>query len=66
MWNVCGWSRDPAQTLRSKIVQSLNLDIIGLCETFLVKDQDISVDGYKWFGKLSREGLVGDQVGWVS
>ena len=42
--------KDPAQTLRSRIVQSLNLDVIGLCETFLVKDQDICVEGYTWFG----------------
>jgi len=41
--------KDPAQTLRSRIVQSLNLDVIGLCETFLVKDQDICVEGYTWF-----------------
>ena len=53
VWNVCGWSMNPSHTPRSK-VKALNVDIIGLCETFSIKDQEINVEGYKWFGNNGK------------
>ena len=47
VWNVCGC---PSQELRGNVVKSLGLDMVCICETFLMNDSTIEVDGYKWFG----------------
>ena len=43
-----------AQTLRSKIVTALELDVVCLCETFLLDQQQINMHGYTWFGNNRR------------
>ena len=50
VWNVCGWSLDPFQTLCPKAIKAIDLDIVCLRETFLRDEKNISVEGYSWFG----------------
>ena len=50
VWNVCGWSIDPAQKLRTNIIKTLDLDIICLCETFLRDEHSLNIEGYSWYG----------------
>ena len=50
MWNVCGWSLDPAHKLRGNMIKALGLDVICISETFLTKDKCVILDGYTWFG----------------
>ena len=40
----------------SQLVRHLDLDILGIGETHLLKDQILSVDGFTWFGN-NRKGL---------
>jgi len=48
-WNVCGWSLDPANKLRSNVLKALELDIVCLSETFLRDERSINIEGYSWF-----------------
>ena len=36
--------------MREEVIRHLNLDIICLCETFLIKEEVISLPGYVWYG----------------
>ena len=49
-WNVRGWALDPFSRLQSNIIKSLDLDIVCVCETFLTGDQEVDLEGYRWFG----------------
>lgn len=49
-WNVRGWSLDPSQQLRSNVVKALELDIVCVCETFLIGEQELDIEGYIWVG----------------
>jgi hypothetical protein len=37
--------------IRSSCVNHLNLDIVGIAETHLMKNNVICMDGYRWFGQ---------------
>ena len=45
------------------ILQNLDLDVIGIAETWLLPGERVEVDGYRWIG-IPREGNVG-RGGWV-
>ena len=49
--------------LKEGIIYGLNLDIICICETFLVDNECINLEGYQWFGSnrkfLSRRAMRG-------
>ena len=50
-WNVRGWSTrqcDNSQ-FRNHVVNNFNFDILCLCETFLRKDENIEIEGYKCY-----------------
>jgi dUTPase len=46
---VCGWTRDNEE-LHVNIVNSLNCDIISICETHLPISVELAVQGYSWIG----------------
>ena len=48
--NVNGWT-SANHELRNEIVNGLNSDIIGISETHLQGNDDITVTGFKWMGK---------------
>ena len=48
-WNLNGWN-GKSHDLKSKILLSVDCDVIGLCETFLVDNETISLNGYHWIG----------------
>ncbi|MEW8548010.1 MAG: endonuclease/exonuclease/phosphatase family protein, partial [Candidatus Thiodiazotropha sp.] len=52
MWNVRGWSLTDKDNdnFRQTITILTNNDILALCETFLRKNDEISVDGYVFIG----------------
>ncbi|VDI68964.1 Hypothetical predicted protein [Mytilus galloprovincialis] len=39
-----------AKRIRESVLNYLNLDIIGVCETFLKNDDNIEISGYQWYG----------------
>ncbi|MES9883911.1 MAG: reverse transcriptase family protein, partial [Sedimenticola sp.] len=47
-----GWSLidHDNRVFRETVSRSLNLDIIAICETFLRKDDKITLEGFKWIG----------------
>ena len=54
-WNVCGWSLDPSQQLKSNVITTSRLDIICIAETLiLTNENEIHLKGYKWFGNNRR------------
>ena len=53
--NLGGWTERNSD-LRRGILQSADCDILCLCETHLVGDQNIVMTGYKWFG-YNRQAL---------
>ena len=44
-----GWS-GKTKELKEYVIRHLDCDIFGLCETFLVNNTVINIDGYTWFG----------------
>ena len=40
----------PISWLRNRVVSALELDIVCVCETFLVGDQEIDIAGFSWVG----------------
>ena len=62
-WNVCGWANGLGGNFRESVIRALDLDIICLCETFLVGDEGINIEGFRWIGNnrkiLSRRALRG-------
>ena len=47
-WNTRGWPLD--SQFRSRVIHSLDLDLIGICETFLRENNEIHLEGYTWLG----------------
>ena len=45
-WNVCAWSLDPSQQLKSNVIAISRLDIICIAETFLISENEIYLKGY--------------------
>ena len=45
-WNVRGWGNGG---IREEVICHFNLDIVCLCETFLIKEEVISLPGYVWY-----------------
>jgi len=52
-WNTRGWPND--SNFRNRVVHSLDLDLIGVCETFLRDDSEIHLEGYSWFGNNRKQ-----------
>ena len=50
VWNVGGWGRGLASTLKTSVLNALDLDILCVCETFLLGQEVLDVDGYVWLG----------------
>lgn len=46
---MCGWTKDN-HNLREAILNSLNADIITICETHLRDQEVIDINGYSWYG----------------
>ena len=49
-----GWNNNEQSDnfiLRNSCISHLNLDIIGIAESHLMKDETLSVEGYQWFGQ---------------
>ena len=68
VWNVGGWGgRHNNSSLRQEIVSSLDLDILGICETFLTGQDEVCIDDYTWFGNncttISQRAVYGALVG---
>ncbi|CAC5366983.1 unnamed protein product [Mytilus coruscus] len=57
-WNCNGWylsqSSNDSRILRKCIINSLNCDIVGLCETHLKDEEQIDLSGYCWIGSNRR------------
>ena len=49
-WNVCGWSNKLGCNFRESVIRALDLDIICVCETFLIGDECINIEGFHWIG----------------
>ena len=45
-----GWGRGLASTLKTSVLNTLDLDILCVCETFLLGQEVLDVDGYVWLG----------------
>ncbi len=52
--NVCGWTAANSE-LREKILLAKDYDVISVCETHLLGDSELSLKGYRWFGKNRAE-----------
>ena len=52
-WNTWGWPND--SNFRNKVIHSLDLDSIGVCETFLRDDGEIHLEGYTSHGLVITE-----------
>ena len=48
-WNVAGWGRN--KDLKAKIIKNMQPDIAIICETWLLNQEIISIEGYTWIGK---------------
>lgn len=65
MWNLNGWyeNKSDGKLLRKEIIENIDFDIFGLCETHLKDNSEISLPGYTWFGqnrqKLSSRAVRG-------
>ena len=50
------------------MIRSSELDVICVVETFLNKDNEIHLEGYKWFGNnrknISKRAVRGSGGGW--
>ena len=48
------------------ILHNLDLDVIGIAETWLLPGERVEVDGYRWPGGLEfQERVTSVGVGWV-
>ena len=47
-WNCRGWPLD--SNFRRRVIKSLELHLIGVCETFLHGNNELQLDGYTWLG----------------
>ena len=52
-WNTRGWPLD--SQFRSRVILSLDLDLIGICETFLQGNNEIHLEGYTWLGNNRKQ-----------
>ena len=52
-WNTRGWPLD--SQFRSRVIHSLDLDLIGICETFLQGNNEIHLEGYTWLGNNRKQ-----------
>lgn len=65
MWNLNGWyeNKSDSKLLRKEIIENIDSDIFGLCETHLKDNREINLPGYTWFGqnrqKLSSRAVRG-------
>ena len=53
-WNVAGWSNAKDSDnfkSRENFLNTVNFDILAVAETHLVRDKELTVSGYKWFGQ---------------
>ena len=48
LWNTRGFVAN--DRLREGIIRKSDLDLVGICETFLCNKDGIEIDGYKWLG----------------
>ena len=58
-WNVNGWSKNTFSdnfNVRLNSISCLNLDVLGIAETHLKKDEVLIVNDFKWFGH-NRNGI---------
>ena len=44
-WNVGGWGKGVNSKIKEEIVQELQFDVIGVCESFLIGDEILDIDG---------------------
>ena len=54
LWNVAGWSNaKDSDNFRSgeNFLNTVNFDILAVTETHLVRDKELTVSGYEWFGQ---------------
>ena len=60
---MCGWANGLGGNFRESVIRALDLDILCLCETFLVGDEGINIEGFRWIGNnrkiLSHRALRG-------
>ena len=57
-WNVCGWCKGGRQIdqmreeldIRAEVIDFYRPDIVALVETWLKGDEEVVVEGCKWFG----------------
>lgn len=49
-WNVAGWGSGVGSKFRELVVSGSKLDVICVCESHLIADEVLSIDGYIWFG----------------
>ena len=57
-WNVCGWCKDGSSweemravhDMRAEVIDYYRPDVIALVETWLKGEEEIMVEGYRWFG----------------
>ena len=62
--NIGGWTEGNKE-LRQAILDTADCDLICLCETHLVEDQNIEVNGYKWFGHNRQAVYVNAPTEWL-
>ena len=61
-WNVCGWGRGGGEMekmreghdMRAKVIDFYKPDVVALVETWLRGEEEIAVEGYRWFGRNRR------------
>ena len=61
-WNVCGWFKDgrgmeqmrESHDMRAEVIDFYKPDMMALVETWLKGEEEIVVEGYRWFGRNRR------------
>ena len=61
-WNVCGWCKDgnnweemrAVHDVKAEVIDYYRPDVIALVETWLKGEEEIMVEGYRWFGYNRR------------
>ena len=63
-WNVCSWCKGGQQIdkiredlqldIRAEVIDFYRPDIMALVETWLKGDEEVGLEGYKWFGSNKK------------
>ena len=64
-WNVCVWCKGGRQIdqmredldIKAEVIDFYRPDIAALVEIWLKGDEEVIVEGYKWFGNSNRKHL---------